>query len=116
MKHGNKIKKFGRFRKQRKAMITNLASSFVLNNKIASSEAKIKTLRPFVEKLVTKAKTNNLSVKKYLYSLLNETAANKLVNEIGPKFISRKGGYTRITKLPRRIGDGSKRAMIEFVE
>ena len=116
MRHGSKVKKFGRVKKQRNALFKNLASSFILNGKLISSEAKVKSLRPVLETMVTKAKKNDLSSKKLLVSLVNKDAMQKLMSEIGPKFSQRPGGYTRITKMPRRIGDGAKMAKIEFVE
>ena len=115
MKHGNKNRKFQRPKKQREALVSNLASSFILHEKIVSTEARIKTVRPFVEKLVTRAKVNNLANKKYLISSVNKNAASKLVQEIAPKFTDRSGGYTRIIKMPRRLSDGAKMATLPFV-
>ena len=116
MRHGSKVKKFGRVKSQRKALLKSLVSSFVLHGKITSSEVKIKALRPLVEKMITKARKDDLGVKKYLASRTNKEAMRKLISEIGPKFSQRSGGYTRITKMPRRIGDGAKMAILSFVE
>jgi len=116
MRHGSKVKKFGRVKSQRKALLKSLVSSFVLHGKITSSEVKIKALRPLVEKMITKARKDDLAVKKYLASRTNKEAMRKLISEIGPKFSQRSGGYTRITKMPRRIGDGAKMAILSFVE
>jgi large subunit ribosomal protein L17 len=117
MRHHNSIRKFGRTRNQRKALLKGLVLSLIAHGKIETTEAKAKELRPFVEKIITKANVGTLASKRQVISgLYNLTAeANKLIKEIAPKYKERAGGYTRITKLPRRQGDASKMAVIEFI-
>lgn len=104
-----------RKRKQRRALLKSLAVSLIRYEKIKTTEAKAKELRPFIEKLVTKAKKNDLSGKKFLFAKIGDVSAKKLFEKIGPKHKNRHGGYTRIIKLPCRKGDASKMAIIEFV-
>lgn len=115
MRHLKKGKKFGRVRKQRQALIKHLANALILNEKIQTTEAKAKTLRPYVEKLITKSKSYNLGVKRELYRVISKTAAKKAIDILGPKYKDKAGGYTRIMKLPPRLSDGAKVAVIEFV-
>ena len=117
MRHHNNIRKFGRNRNQRIALMKGLMLSLIAHGRIETTEAKAKELRPAIEKMVTKANEGTLSSKRIvisrLYNLTSE--ANKLINEIAPKYKKQNGGYTRISKLPRRQGDGSKMAVIEFI-
>jgi len=117
MRHHNNVRKFGRNNDQRHALLKGLVLSLVAHGKIETTEAKAKELRPFIEKMITKANVGTLSSRRLiisrLYNLTSE--ANKLMNEIAPRYKERKGGYTRITKLPRRSGDASKMAIIEFI-
>lgn len=116
MKHHAKIRKLGRTRNVRKALIRSLAEALIENGKIKTTEAKAKELRPFIEKLITKAKNGDLASRRVVISRLHvESVAAKLFKDVAPKFKDRNGGYTRIIKLPTRAGDGSKMAVIEFV-
>jgi large subunit ribosomal protein L17 len=115
MKHLNKLRKFGRVKKQREALIKHLAHSLILYEKIETSEAKAKSLRPVIEKLITKSKTETLASRRYLASRLSVQSAKKIFKELGPKYKTRMGGYTRIIKTPPRKSDGAKMAIIEFV-
>lgn len=117
MRHHNNIRKFGRNKSQRSALMKGLVLALISHGKIETTEAKAKELRPMIEKIITKANVGTLSSRRLIISrLYNRTAeANKLINEIAPKYKERNGGYTRITKLPRRGGDASKMAIIEFI-
>lgn len=116
MRHHDNIRKFGRERGQRNALLKSLALSLVVRKKITTTEAKAKELRPFVEKLVTRAKTKTLASRRLLVSRLGAGAGVKeLVDTLAPKYEKRSGGYTRIVKLPRRLSDGAAMAVIEFV-
>ncbi|MBU1160031.1 50S ribosomal protein L17 [Patescibacteria group bacterium] len=115
MRHKSKGRKLKRVRKQRKALLKGLAFNFIKHGKIKTTEAKAKELRPFVEKIISKAKVDNLSNRRIIIARLGENSVKKLFSEIGPRYKERKGGYTRITKLPPRKGDASKMAIIEFV-
>ena len=116
MRHHSSKRKFGREKNQRNALLKSLALSLVVNNKIKTTEAKAKELRPFVEKLVTRSKSGTLAARRLIASRIgdNEGVAT-LMKELGPKYKDRNGGYTRIIKLPSRESDGAKMAVIEFV-
>lgn len=117
MRHLKKGRKFGRVRNQRKALLQSLSSSLIEHGKIKTTLPKAKELKPYVERLVTYAKKGTkggLGVRVLRYFLPKE-ASLKLVQEIAPKYLERKGGYTRIIKLHPRVRDAAKMAYIEFV-
>jgi large subunit ribosomal protein L17 len=114
MKHHQRNRKLGRKRDQRQALLRGLAENLVTKGKIRTTEARAKELRPLIEKLVTKARKADLASQREVKSKLGK-GASKLIKEIAPRYKERKGGYTRITKLPARAGDASKMALIEFV-
>ena len=93
----------------------SLAVNLIKNDKIKTTEAKAKELRPFIEKLVTKAKDGDLAKRRSVISVIGILSTKKLFDKIAPKYKDRNGGYTRITKMPRRKTDGSKISIIEFV-
>lgn len=115
MKKRKKGKKFGRRKEQRKALLKSLASSLILNKKIKTTETKAKELKKFIEPLITKAKSKNLQRIRLIRKYLNKEITRKLFDEIAPLYKEKAGGYTKITKLPRREGDGAKMAIIEFI-
>lgn len=115
MRHHNANRKFGRETNQRKGLMKALAVSLIQNEKIKTTEAKAKELRPFVEKLITKAKDGDIAHRRLVVARVGEMTAKKLFEKIAPKYKERNGGYTRIMKMPRRTGDGSKISIIEFV-
>lgn len=94
-----------------------LVISLVRHERITTTEAKARELRPYMEKLVTKAKTNTVASKRMVLARVynSPTATKKLFDVLAPKYADRKGGYTRILKLPVRKSDASKMAIIEFV-
>jgi len=116
MRHHDTKRKFGRTQGARRALLKSLASALVKHEKIMTTEAKAKELRPFIEKLVTRARGGNLPAQRLLVARLGSpSGAKKLINEIAPRYKERSGGYTRITKIAPRGGDASKMAIIEFV-
>lgn len=116
MKHHNKNRKFGREAGPRKAFLRSLSRSLVLHGKITTTEARAKEIRPLVEKLVTRGKTPTLANRRILISRFGgDQRAAKKVETIAEKYQSRAGGYLRITKLGKRVSDGSPMAVIEFV-
>lgn len=115
MRHHNANRKFGLKTDQRKALMRSLAQSLVIREKIKTTEAKAKELRPFVEKLVTRSKISTIPTRRFLVTEVGAEGAKKLIDILGPKFKERQGGYTRIIRLPRRISDSSAMARIEFV-
>ena len=117
MRHGRKNRKFGRKAHVRRGFIRSLAVAFITYEKIKTTEARAKELRPYIEKLITIARKGDIAARRTISARLGnqESLANKLVDEITPRFEGRNGGYTRITKLPQRKGDASPMAIIEFV-
>jgi len=115
MKKRQKGKKLGRKRNQRKALKKNLARELFLKEKIKTTEAKAKELRPFAEKCITKAKENNLANRRFLVRFFDEKTVNKLMTDLGERYKERPGGYIRITKLVSRPSDGAEMAIIELV-
>ncbi len=116
MRHLNKGRKFSRMRGQRRAFIQGLEQNLIMENRIITTEARAKEIKPKVEKLVTLAKKNNLASMRLLLTRLPKEAALKLYYEIAPKYKERKGGYLRIIKTSNfRKRDAAKQAIIEFV-
>lgn len=116
-RHGYKGRKFHRETDQRAALMKGLAISLIEHEKIETTLPKAKDLRPFVEKLVTKAKQNDLHARRQIMAILsNKTQANKLVDEIAPKLADRQSGYLRIKTTVSRRGDNAQLATIEFVD
>lgn len=115
MRHHKAGRKFGRVRKVRSGLMKSLVLALVKEGKIQTTEAKAKELRPFIEKAVSTGKLATISSRRTLVSRVGSIAAEKISKEIAPKYSDRKGGYTRITKLPARLSDGALMAVIEFV-
>jgi large subunit ribosomal protein L17 len=116
MRHRNKGKILDRKKESRKALLRSLATNLILFEKIKTTEAKAKAVKPIVEKLITKGKRNDLVARRELtkYIYLNN-AIKKVLEDLSPRYKERKGGYTRIIKLGTRAGDAAKMAQIEFV-
>jgi len=125
MRHLNHRQSLGVTREHRAAMLSNLAAALVRRGRIETTLTKARALRPFVEKLITKAKRAAAAAEKKdaihlrrvaLRKLRDEDALTQLFNEKVSQFAKRPGGYTRIYKLaPRRVGDAAEMALIEFV-
>lgn len=115
MRHHSKIKKFGRERNQRHALMQSLATSLIRDGKIQTTEVKAKALRPMVEKIITNGKKQTLAARRDIVSLVGERSASLVMKKLSPKYADRNGGYTRITKMVRRESDGATQAIIEFV-
>ncbi len=117
MRHKVKVVKLGRTSKHKEALVANLISSLIEHNRITTTLAKAKAIRPLAEKLVTLGKSGTLHDRRLaVSSIKNRAAVSKLFTEIAPRFESRQGGYTRILKLGHRVSDAAKMALIEFVE
>ncbi|PSL42555.1 LSU ribosomal protein L17P [Salsuginibacillus halophilus] len=117
--------KLGRDSSARKALLRDLATHLIVNERIETTEAKAKEIRPIVEKLVTLGKRGDLHARRQAASFVRAQvedeeaeldAVQKLFSEIAPRFEERQGGYTRILKVGKRKGDGAETAIIEFVE
>lgn len=116
MRHHSNKRKFGREKNQRNALMSSLARNLIRDSRIKTTTAKAKELRPMVEKLVTKAKTGTIAARRLVNSRIKSpTETKKLFEVVAPKYADRKGGYTRIIKLPNRDLDGSPMSLIEFI-
>ena len=115
MNHHKATRKFGRVKKVRDGLMKSLALALVLEGKIKTTDAKARELRPMAEKLITTGKLGTVASKRLLVSRIGSIGANKITKDISPKYVDRKGGYTRITKLPARVSDGSLMAIVELV-
>ena len=116
MRHHGNVRKFGREKTQRHALMRSLARNLIRDSRITTTLAKAKEIRPYVEKLVTTAKSGTVASRRLIVSRIQGKAeAKKLVDTIAPKYKDRKGGYTRIVRMPDRDLDNSAMALIEFV-
>ncbi len=117
MRHHNSNRKFGRPASQRRALLKGLVVALVSHGAITTTDAKARELRPFVEKMITTGKKQTLSARRDLLSRLdnNEDVASKIMNDLAVRYENRPGGFVRIYKLPRRLGDAALMARIEFV-
>lgn len=117
MRHHNNVRKFGREKTQRHTLLNSLALNLIVREKIKTTEPKAKELRPFIEKLITRAKKGDLATRRLMISKLanRDKEVKKLFEVIVPKYSDKKGGYTRVLKLGARKSDGAKMAIIEFV-
>jgi large subunit ribosomal protein L17 len=117
MRHGDKIKNLGRTHSHRAALMSNLASQLIEHKRIVTTLAKAKALRVYVEPIITRGKADTMHNRRVVFSYLQDKEAIKeLFGVIGDKVANRPGGYTRIIKLPTRMGDASDMAMIELVD
>jgi large subunit ribosomal protein L17 len=116
MRHRVKGRRLKRTSEQKLALMRGLAQALIERGAIETTEASAKELRPFVEKLITKAKSGTLHDRRLAGKHVQKREINdKLFTEVGPKFASRAGGYTRILKTGHRKGDGAEMARIELV-
>lgn len=116
MRHGKRVKKLGRTREHRKAMLCNMAASLLTHIQIRTTLTKAKAVKPVVDKLITLAKKGDLHARRQAYDVIRQrTLVKKLFDEIGPEFSKRKGGYTRVLKLGTRKGDGAQLAVLELL-
>ena len=125
MRHNKHHASLGVTREHRKAMLSNMGASLIKHGRIETTLTKAKALRPFIEKVITKAKNAAAATEKKdalhlrrmaLKDIRDEGAVTLLFNEKAAQFAKRPGGYTRIYKLgPQRIGDAAEMALIEFV-
>jgi large subunit ribosomal protein L17 len=116
MRHQKKKVTLDRNTAARRSLLANLAESLILHEKIKTTKAKAKAVRSLVERLVTKAKKNDLAARRQLKRVLyTDNAVDKTMEVLGPRYLERKGGYTRITLLGVRKGDAGEEAMVEFV-
>jgi large subunit ribosomal protein L17 len=117
MRHGDKINNLGRTASHRRALLSNLAIQLITHKRIVTTLAKAKSLRIYVEPLITKSKDNSTHQRRVVFSYLQDKdAVTELFSTIAAKVAGRPGGYTRIIKLGARVGDNAETAMIELVD
>lgn len=116
MRHRARGRQLGRTASHKRATLSNMATSLLAHERIVTTEARAKELRPYVERLITLARRGGLHARRQVERRLKDRAvAGRLFKELGPRFAGRPGGYTRIVKLGHRSGDGAELARIELV-
>ena len=117
MRHQVKKGMLGRNTAHRRALLRNMVTSFLEKERVRTTLAKARQVRPLAEKMITLGKRGTLHARRQaLAYMTKEAAVKKLFDDLGPRFKERPGGYTRIVKLDRRAGDGAEMALIELVD
>ena len=117
MRHNRKVNHLGRKSGHRKAMLSNMAASLILNKRIETTEAKAKALKPYVEPLITKSKEDTTHNRRVVFSYLKDkNATAELFRAIAPKIADRPGGYLRILHTGFRQGDAAEMVLVELVD
>ena len=117
MRHGKKRNKLSRTSAHREALLTNLSKQLIEHERIQTSQAKAKAVKPEVEKLITLAKRGDLHARRQALSTLHNDKfiVHKLFEEVAPRYVERPGGYTRIVKLGPRKSDSTEMVFLELV-
>jgi large subunit ribosomal protein L17 len=116
MRHRKKVAKLGRDASHRKAMLRNLATDLLRHERVTTTLAKAKAVRPVAERLVTLGKRDTLHARRRAARVIRDTdVLGKVFNELAPRYAERPGGYTRIMRLGSRAGDRAEMAIIEMV-
>jgi large subunit ribosomal protein L17 len=113
MRHLKK-KKIGKGRDHARKLIRTLAASAIVYEKIQTTEARAKIIKPVVEKLITKGKKDDLHNKRMIFSALPANAARKVIEVLGPRYKTRPGGYTRIIRIGK-FKDGMPKVQLQLV-
>jgi len=117
MRHGKKINHLGRTSQHRQALLSNMASSLILDKRIETTVAKAKALRKYVEPLLTKSKSDSTHSRRMAFSYLqNKDSVKELFDNVAEKIAKRPGGYTRIVKTSFRLGDNADMCLMELVD
>jgi large subunit ribosomal protein L17 len=117
MRHGVKLNHLGRTAAHRKSLMANLAIELIKHKRITTTLAKAKSLRVYVEPLLTRAKSDSTHNRRIVFSYLQDKESIKeIFGAISEKIANRPGGYTRIIKLGKRVGDNAETALIELVD
>lgn len=117
MRHNKKVNHLGRTKAHREAMLANMASSLIKHKLIFTTTAKAKSLRKYIEPLITKSKDSSVHSQRIVFSSLQDKyAVKELFTEISSKVMDRPGGYTRIIKTGLREGDNAAMCFIELVD
>lgn len=116
MRHRKKGRNLSRSPSHRRALLRNMATSLFRHERITTTTAKAKELRPYAERLITLAKRGDLHARRLVARrIADREVLGKLFDDIGPRYVERPGGYTRILKLGNRRGDAADMALIELV-
>lgn len=116
MRHRKKKVTLDRKIGPRTALLKNLATQFFLYEKIKTTDAKARAIKPLVERIITKGKNNTLATRRELLKFITvPQAVSKILEDISPRYMNRPGGYTRLIKLGQRQGDGAPVTQIELV-
>lgn len=116
MRHRKKVAKLGRDASHRKAMLRNLATDLLRHERVTTTLAKAKAVRPVAERLVTLGKRDTLHARRRAARVIRDKdVLGKVFNELAPRYAERPGGYTRIMRLGSRAGDRAEMAIIEMV-
>jgi large subunit ribosomal protein L17 len=117
MRHNILGRSLSRDSGHRKALFRNMVTSLLRTEKIVTTEAKAKEIRPIAEKMITLGKKSGLSsYRQALAFILDKAVTEKIFQELGPRYKERTGGYTRITKLEPRLGDSAPMVQLELVK
>ncbi|MDX1566386.1 MAG: 50S ribosomal protein L17 [Longimicrobiales bacterium] len=117
MRHRKKGRELSRTKSHRKATLRNMATSLFRHERIQTTKAKAKELRPFAEKIITQAKDDSVHARRQVArKIADREVLGKLFDDIGPRFADRPGGYIRILKLGPRKSDSAEMALIELVD
>ena len=117
MRHGKKIAKLGRTAPHRKAMLSNMMTSLFINERVTTTQTRAKELKRTAERVLTCAKKGDLhSRRQVLRVIADKQVVAKLFDELGPRYKSRNGGYSRLIKLGPRRGDGAFMSIVELVD
>ncbi len=117
MRHRKKGRQLSRTASHRKAMLSNMATSLFQHERITTTSAKAKELRPLAERLITLARRGDLHARRAAARRIQDKEVlKKLFDTLGPRYADRNGGYTRILKIGRRDGDGAEIAQVQLVQ
>ena len=117
MRHRRKGRQLSRTASHKKAMLSNMATSLFRHERIHTTTAKAKELRPYAERLITLARRGDLHARRQAARTIHDKEAlKKLFDTLGPRYAEREGGYMRILKLGQRKGDGAEISLVQLVE
>lgn len=117
MRHGVAGRKFRRTEERRCALLSGLVGAIVKAERIRTTLPRVKSLRPVIEKLITTGKAGTVAARRRIEAFVrSDEVTKKIVDDLGPRFLKRPGGYTRIVKAGYRHGDNAPMAVIEFVD
>lgn len=117
MRHRKSGRKLGRTAAHRRALKRHLAEALFRNERITTTLAKAKEMRPYVERLISLSRNDTVHARRvFSREIQDRELIRQVFSEIGPRFVSRPGGFTRVIRLGTRIGDGAQLAILELVE